>query len=197
MPERELIALLSRDDTETTLRSPTVGRFSGLLPQGAGVVPGQVIGRLAILGHVYQLLAPDTARGVVIQRHLDEGLHPVEYGQPLYRLGAPSSTGPTLDEPHGAETAAETGPTGDRIAVRAPTTGVFYRRPDPQSPPYVELGQIVELGRPLGLVEVMKCFNQIRYEGHGMPPRARIVAIPVEDNAEIELGQVLFLLEPA
>lgn len=80
--------------------------------------------------------------------------------------------------------------------VRSPTEGVFYRRPDPGSPPYVEAGDVVPLGHPLGMVEVMKCFNQVRYEGLGLPARARVVKVLVEDSQEIRHDQVLFLMEP-
>ena len=81
--------------------------------------------------------------------------------------------------------------------MHSPTNGVFYRRPDPQSPSYVSTGDTIEHGHILGLVEVMKCFNQVRYGGEGMPARARVVELGSEDGAEIQFGQLLFLLEPA
>ena len=83
----------------------------------------------------------------------------------------------------------------DEIAVKSPTDGIFYRKPDPDSPPYVEVGDTLEPGAQLGLVEVMKCFNQIRLDGDGLPARCKVVQIPVEDGCEVTLGQTLFVLK--
>jgi len=157
------------------------------------VVSGQVVGTLRILGRIYDLVAPEGARGYVLRCSLEPGLHPVEFGQELFQLGAAAAMGGVAEDEEKAQSA---GLSATQIAVRSPTEGVFYRRPDPQSPAYVEVGSVVEAGNPLGLVEVMKCFNQVRYGGAGMPARARVVSIPVEDSAEIHYDQVLFVLEP-
>ena len=81
------------------------------------------------------------------------------------------------------------------LTVKSPTDGIFYRKPDPESPPYVAVGDVIELGAQLGLVEVMKCFNQIRLQEDSAPARCEVVAIPVEDGSEVKLGQVLFVLK--
>jgi acetyl-CoA carboxylase biotin carboxyl carrier protein len=174
------------------LQTPAVGLFRGSLPEGAGVVPGQQIGTLTILGRIHPLLAPDRAQGNVLECCLRPGLHAIEYGQELYKLGA-STRRESIEAT--AAGRREAGLTARQFAVRAPSEGVFYRRPDPQSPPYVQLGDVVETGHPLGLVEVMKCFNQVRFTGLGLPPRARVVAVQVEDTSEITQDQVLFVLE--
>lgn len=49
----------------------------------------------------------------------------------------------------------------DPNVVRSPMVGIFYRAPDPESPPYVEVGQHVEAGATVGLVEVMKMFTAV------------------------------------
>ena len=83
------------------------------------------------------------------------------------------------------------------VAVRSPTDGIFYRRPSPDEPSYVEAGDTVERGKVLGLVEVMKCFNQIAYGGEpDAAPKAVVVRVVPEDSAEVKLGQVLFVLDP-
>jgi biotin carboxyl carrier protein len=48
----------------------------------------------------------------------------------------------------------------------------------------------------LGLVEIMKCFNQITYGGPGLPERGRVAEILAEDAAEVQFGQVLFRIKP-
>ena len=61
----------------------------------------------------------------------------------------------------------------------------------------VEPGDAVERGKVLGLVEVMKCFNQIAYGGEPeATEKAVVVRVVLEDAAEVKLGQVLFVLDP-
>ena len=80
--------------------------------------------------------------------------------------------------------------------LRAPSEGIFYRRPAPEAPVYVDLGAQVSTGAVLGLVEVMKCFNQIAYGGPGLPDKGEIVRILADDSAEVEFGQALFWIRP-
>jgi biotin carboxyl carrier protein len=190
-----LVAILSTE-TEPVILAPMVGLLRSDLVEGAGVIPGQQIGTLEIGARIHPLIAPDGARGPIIRRCLEAGLQPVDYGRQLFVLGQAGllegqGAGPQDTEDHGSEARAK------QIAVRSPTEGIFYRRPDPQSPAYVEMGSVIETGHPLGLIEVMKCFNQVRYDGPGMPRRARVVAVSVEDAAEILYDQVLFLVEAA
>ena len=49
----------------------------------------------------------------------------------------------------------------------------------------------------LGLVEVMKCFNQIAYGGPGLPERGTVAKILVDDSDEVVHDQVMFLISPA
>jgi biotin carboxyl carrier protein len=78
--------------------------------------------------------------------------------------------------------------------VSAPTDGVFYRGPSPEAPPFVEVGSRVSKGQPVGLVEVMKTFNQIVYGGPGMPDEGEVLEIRCEDGAEVSAGQVLIVV---
>jgi oxaloacetate decarboxylase alpha subunit len=75
--------------------------------------------------------------------------------------------------------------------IRSPMLGTFYRAPSPDSPPYVEEGDIVEPGQTLCLLEAMKLFNEVTAEEKGV-----IRKICVENAQPVEYGQVLFLYEP-
>ena len=70
--------------------------------------------------------------------------------------------------------------------------GTFYRRPGPDEPPFVEVGQRVEAGDTLfRLIEAMKLFNEIVAERAGV-----VRTVCLEDAAPAEFGQLLFPLEP-
>ncbi|MGD9676444.1 MAG: acetyl-CoA carboxylase biotin carboxyl carrier protein subunit [Candidatus Bipolaricaulia bacterium] len=82
------------------------------------------------------------------------------------------------------------GPTGT-VPITAPLVGTFYRRATPESPPLVEVGQIVHPGDTVCIIEAMKVMNEIKAETLG-----RVRSVQVEDGAPVEYGQVLFVLDP-
>jgi acetyl-CoA carboxylase biotin carboxyl carrier protein len=71
--------------------------------------------------------------------------------------------------------------------VTSPFVGTFYRKPNPDSPVYVQLNDKVEKGSVLCIVEAMKLMNEIESDASGT-----IVGILVEDGAPVEYGQPLF-----
>jgi acetyl-CoA carboxylase biotin carboxyl carrier protein len=77
------------------------------------------------------------------------------------------------------------------VKISASVTSVFYRRPSPDEPPFVEVGDDVTEDTPLCLLEVMKCFRQVLAGVNG-----RIEKICVESNHFVEKGDVLFLIQP-
>jgi acetyl-CoA carboxylase biotin carboxyl carrier protein len=96
--------------------------------------------------------------------------------------GAVSITGETTKR---AEAAV-----GNQKAIKSPMVGTFYRASAPESEPFVTLGQIIEKGTVVCLVEAMKLMNEIESDVSG-----RIVKILAEDAQPVEFGQVLFLVE--
>src|SRR5262245_43839300 len=111
---------------------------------------------------------------------------------------APVSTA-TLAAPHpapsaaasGASPAGSPGATGNQVVITSPMVGTFYRAPAPDAEPYVEVGDVVEVGQTVCIVEAMKLMNEIESEVKG-----RIVRILVENAQPVEYGQKLFLIEP-
>lgn len=87
----------------------------------------------------------------------------------------------------GAETTAATAEEGPVIV--SPMLGIFYATPDPESPPYVEVGQTIEAGTTVGLVEVMKMFTAVHAEVAGT-----VTAVLVENGQQVQRGQALFRL---
>lgn len=78
----------------------------------------------------------------------------------------------------------------DDSAIRSPVPGVFYRRPDPASPPFVQEGDPVEPGTVVGLVEVMKQFTELRSEVAG-----RVRAFNVDDEDVVNAGDTVAELD--
>ncbi|MDE0146486.1 MAG: acetyl-CoA carboxylase biotin carboxyl carrier protein [Nitrospira sp.] len=77
------------------------------------------------------------------------------------------------------------------LTVTSPVVGTFYRSPSPDVEPYVEEGDLVSRGQVLCIVEAMKLMNEIESEADG-----RVVKILVENEAGVEYGQPLFVIEP-
>ena len=74
--------------------------------------------------------------------------------------------------------------------VKAPLVGTFYRKPSPDSDPFVKVGDIVKKGQVLCIIEAMKMMNEIKSEFSG-----KIVAIEVEDGEPVQFSQDLITLE--
>jgi len=77
------------------------------------------------------------------------------------------------------------------VTIKAPIIGTFYRKPAPDKPPYVEVGDTVNVGDVVCIIEAMKLFNEIESEISG-----KIVKILVDDATPVEFDQPLFLVEP-
>jgi len=89
---------------------------------------------------------------------------------------------------------AETAETEDTkyITIKSPIIGTFYRKPSPDKPLFVEVGQIIAEGDVLCVIEAMKLFNEIESEVSG-----KIVKILVDDSSPVEFDQPLFLVDPS
>ena len=74
--------------------------------------------------------------------------------------------------------------------VKAQMPGTFYRRPDPDSDPYVNEGDSVSAGDTVGLIEVMKSFHEVKAEDGGT-----VSKFLVEDEEAVDAGQDLVELE--
>ncbi len=79
----------------------------------------------------------------------------------------------------------------DTVAVVAPIVGVFYRTPGPDDPPFVEVGDQVESGQTVGLLEAMKVFSEIQVDQAGT-----IVEIRAKNGELVRSGDCLLLLRP-
>jgi len=80
----------------------------------------------------------------------------------------------------------------DLVIVRSPIVGTFYRASNPEAEPFVKLGDLVESGQVLCIIEAMKLMNEIESEVSG-----EVAKIFVENGEPVEFGQSLFGIRPA
>jgi len=78
------------------------------------------------------------------------------------------------------------------VTIKSPIIGTFYRKPSPDKPLFVEVGQTIAEGDVLCIIEAMKLFNEIESEVSG-----KIVKILVDDSSPVEFDQPLFLVDPS
>ena len=106
---------------------------------------------------------------------------------------APAPAAPALSEGDaGAAAAAAPAPAASKqIAIKSPMPGTFYRSSSPDKPAFVKVGDVIEPGQVVCMIEAMKLFNELESEVGG-----RIVKVMVEDAQPVEYDQVLFMVEP-
>ncbi len=83
-------------------------------------------------------------------------------------------------------------PEASLLEVKSPMVGTYYSAPAPDAPPYVQVGQRVEHGTILCIIEAMKLMNELESEVQGT-----IRKVMVENAQPVEYGQVLFLVDPS
>lgn len=79
---------------------------------------------------------------------------------------------------------------GKRVEVRAAMSGVFYRRPGPDQPAYVEVGDMVKKKQVLALLETMKVFQKIK-----SPADGKVVEIVAKNEAALKDGELIIVIE--
>ncbi len=89
-------------------------------------------------------------------------------------------------------TPAATPEANNYLEIKSPIVGTFYRSSSPDKPAYVKVGDTVEAGQVVCIVEAMKLFNEIESEVSG-----KIVKILVDDSSPVEFDQPLFLVDPS
>lgn len=124
----------------------------------------------------------------------NKGAETVAYTQPVVAAApAPvqqAAKTETVTETKPAQTAAPV--TNDNlITFKSPMVGTFYRKPGADKEPYVKVGDVVKGGDVLCIVEAMKLFNEIEFDGG----EGRVVKILAEDSSPVEYDQPLFLIE--
>jgi acetyl-CoA carboxylase biotin carboxyl carrier protein len=111
------------------------------------------------------------------------------YQMPQAQLQAPQSAGQPAAA--GAPAAPAAAPS-NTVTIKSPMIGTFYRKPAPDKPYFVEVGDEISVGKVVCIIEAMKLFNEIESEING-----RIIKILVDDASPVEYDQPLYLVEPS
>ena len=129
-----------------------------------------------------------------VQHVMSSPVHAAPVAPPIHHVPAhTSSGGPAVHTPPSTESPKEVPSSPSNvITVRSPMIGTFYRKAGPDKPNFVEVGDEINPGKVVCIIEAMKLFNEIESEVKG-----RIVKILVEDASPVEYDQPLFLVEPA
>ena len=110
---------------------------------------------------------------------------PQQYAHPGYQSAPAFAPASPAAAPAATAPAAETGDT-----VNSPIVGTFYAAPGPEAAPYVTVGQVVEKGQVLCIVEAMKLMNEIEAEC-----KCKILKICKENAQAVEFGDPLFVIQ--
>lgn len=107
-------------------------------------------------------------------------------------IQAPAAVAAAPAAPTPAAPAVEATNDSNLITIKSPMIGTFYRSSSPDKDPFVQVGDTVQKGNPVCIIEAMKLFNEIESEISG-----KIVKVLVDDASPVEYDQPLFLVDPA
>jgi acetyl-CoA carboxylase biotin carboxyl carrier protein len=156
--------------------------------QGSNDVVAMARGLAEIVSehHLTELVIESAGTTITVRREA-----PAVMAAPMATMPMPAyAPAPAIAAPAAASAApAAAAPAVDDKAhvVTSPFVGTFYRKPNPDSPSYVNLNDRVEKGAVLCIVEAMKLMNEIEADASGV-----VIGILVEDGAPVEYGQPLF-----
>lgn len=177
------------DEGASDLLAPSVGIFTPVVAEGELVSAGQSIGTIEVLGVRRELTVPNGVAGRVTNRVGGGRTRvPVQHGDALLTVSI-AAIGRVSEV---AATAA--GETEGTLSFVAPMSGRFYVRPSPTESPFVAAGDIVQRGQTVGLLEVMKTFNRLVYQGDALPERATIEQVVPSDGDDVVRGDVILAL---
>ena len=130
---------------------------------------------------------------ITIKQKEDKYISVASSSAPMQMMPAMPAQQQSLDAPAAsAEKAASSIKEENLVTIKSPMIGTFYRKPSPDKPLFVEVGDDVQIGKVVCIIEAMKLFNEIESEVSG-----KVVKILVEDSTPVEYDQPLFLVDPS
>ena len=170
-------------------------------PPGKSEPKGDAMTDLKTLRQLVRLMADNDLTELDLQDdqskvHLKRGHAPPSV-QVVPGAAAPGVAAAAAPSPPPAAAAPPAAPVGEepaaiaRVTIDSPMVGTFFSSPDPDSPPFVSVGDAIDPETVVCLIEAMKVFNEIKAETTGT-----IAKLLVENGQTVEFGQPLFEITP-
>lgn len=169
------------DQTHTEIMSPKIGRITLSVEPNHVVEPGQRIGYLRQLGKIYELIFNEPVSSRIITVLERES---VAYGDVIMVVVENIVDKAAVSQKTIVDHSASS-------SIDAPMDGMFYLSPSPKDPPFVKTGDLIQPGQVLGMIEVMKSFYPMKYQGK---KPVTIVQITIANATPIVSGATLFLV---
>lgn len=194
-PGEELLGYTSENADETVLLCPDVGTISEVAPLGSYLEEGDDVARLHQLGQSTLLRVPEGVFGYVVASSLEgpkarQSQLAAQYNTAIVILNHQIGARSQHEESRAGEMQSQAG-----SILPSPSSGRFYRRPAPDKDPFIEVGQIIEVGKTVGLLEIMKTFARVQFQGPKIPKKAKIVEVLAEDDDELATGDAILRFE--
>ena len=150
--------------------------------------------RLMVENNLSEIDLRDQEENVTVKRGSAETI--IQHQPVIYNGAAPASSSSAPPAAHAA-TAAPAAPASapsdnGLVPIESPMVGTFYSAPNPDSDPFVKVGDTVSQGSVMCMVEAMKVYNEIKAETSGTIDR-----ICVNSGDAVEFGQALFMIKPS
>lgn len=144
--------------------------------------------KLSIINNKEAKIIEGSGQPQYIQMPAPMQMPPQQYAPAAPQAPAPAAPAASAEAPAAPAPAAKS---STQVEVKSPIVGTFYRSASPDKPAYVKVGDKIQKGQVVCIVEAMKLFNEIESEVSGT-----IVKVLVEDAQPVEYDQVLFIVEP-
>jgi len=190
--EAELAPIVKEHEGRLVLRAPRPGWLRHAPTAGRALGEGDLLGELEVLGTLCRLVVPAGVGGLVVEvnEHVRLARKPVAFGDLIAVLDPNAGVGAVARATSAASTTSSGG-----LVWKTPLGGRYYGRPAPGAEAFVKVGDEIEVGRTVALIEVMKTFNRASYGGPGVPERARVTRILVSEGDDVNAGDAVLALE--
>lgn len=185
MNETKLECVIVQDEN-IAVKSPRVGRLRLLVGVGTPVVSGQMVAELYQLNHKSYLCLPEGCDGVVTQIKNNDMMIMVSYNESFLTISSEQLASSSINS-KSIHKPSEIG-----RSIDSPMDGMLYLSASPKDAPFVNIGDEITPGQTIGLIEVMKSFYPLKYQGR---TSAKITDVMVKTATPIKCGMKLFSIQ--
>ena len=175
----KLVCKIKTEGTLIHVLCPSIGSIKLKEEPGQILSGGQIIGDLIRVGEYFKLALPLDISGQVL---ILDAAPKLCYAEKILTLDA-AATGQARPEHHQSERPLQ------HLSIKATMDGMFYLSPSENCPPFVSIGDDIKPGQTIGLIEVMKCFYPMKYQGAFS---AKILDVLVSNGTPVNSGMEIF-----